>query len=295
MNNDEKLNLLKQMMTMVFSSITVMMPALAASQHFSLVETASLTGAPALLTLGSIIWSVVAHWNMKKVSETAVAVQPTTPPTQTAVGIVQVTGKVVGALLLGFLILQAAPAMAKDPPTCVDTAHLFPPGCIGGPTVPSLQQLVTHENSEVSTFLTNLAAISDAITLSTAIPGISDPVGNACWTQFAPIQALIKAHPLPVNFKIASDIEAARLAAIALNQICANPNCGQMFVDATNAANALSSSPIPISFQSICSKIPVIGTSAVPTATTTSALIGTTPSALLLGPATPATLATPAK
>ena len=118
--------------------------------------------------------------------------------------------------------------------------------------------------SNVATFLNNLAAISDAVTLSTQIQGLQDPVGNACWTQLAPVQQLIKLHPLPATLKIASDLEALRLAAIAMNQICANPNCGQMFLDLTNAASALSPVPLPMSLASICSKVAVIGTVAVP-------------------------------
>ena len=118
--------------------------------------------------------------------------------------------------------------------------------------------------SNVATFLNNLAAISDAAALSIQIPGLQDPVGNACWSQLAPVQQLIKVHPLPVTLKIASDLEALRLAAIAMNQICANPNCGQMFLDLQNAAGALSPVPLPMSLASICSKVAVIGTTAVP-------------------------------
>lgn len=134
----------------------------------------------------------------------------------------------------------------------------------------------TDIQSDVATFLTKLAAIDEAVSLSTAIPGLQDPVGSACWQQFSPVQALIKLHPLPVTFEVASDIEAARLAMIAMNQVCANPNCGQMFVDATNAASALVGNPLNVSLQSICAHIPVIGTNAVPTSAAKPAPIGTT-------------------
>lgn len=124
--------------------------------------------------------------------------------------------------------------------------------------------IVTTITADVSAFLTGLADIQGAITLSTEIPGLQDPVGSACWSQLAPVQALIKAHPLPVTLKVASDIEALRLAALAMNQVCANPNCGQMFLDATNAAAAISSVPIPVTLTSLCSKVPVMGTTVVP-------------------------------
>lgn len=136
------------------------------------------------------------------------------------------------------------------------------------------------QSSDIATFLTNLAAIPDAITLSTSITGLADPVGNACWTQFGPLGELIKAHPLLVSGKAAADIEALRLAAIGLNQICANPNCGQMFVDATNAASAIGGNALNVSLQSLCSKVPVIGTSAVPTAIAPTAGVGTSPTSV---------------
>jgi hypothetical protein len=47
---------------------------------------------------------------------------------------------------------------------------------------------------------------------------------------------------------------------MALKQICTNPNCGQMWTDATNAASALSITPMPFSLQSLYSKVPAIGT-----------------------------------
>jgi hypothetical protein len=146
--------------------------------------------------------------------------------------------------------------------------------------------ILTNVGTDVSTFLTNLAAIPDAIALSSAIPGLQDPVGNACWTQFGPLGELIKTHPLVVSGKAAADLEALRLAAIGLNQICANPNCGQMFVDATNAASAIGGNQLNVSLQSLCSKVPVIGTSAVPTANAPTAGVGTV--------ATPTPVAVPA-
>ena len=130
-------------------------------------------------------------------------------------------------------------------------------------TAPALAQSPAA-TSQIATFLNNLADIGGAATLSTQIPGLQDPVGNACWTQLAPVQQLIKIHPLPLSLKAASDLEALRLAAIAMNQVCANPNCGQMFLDLTNAVSALSPIPMPISLASLCSKIAIIGTSAVP-------------------------------
>jgi len=163
--------------------------------------------------------------------------------------------------LLLFLLASPAQAQAKHEPQA-EIARAG--GIFGG-------------GSDVSTFLTNLAAIQDAITLSTAIPELQDPVGNACWVQFGPIQALIKDHPLPLTMKVAADVEASRLLAIALNQICRNPNCSAMWQDASNVAGAISGVPIPVTLASICAKIPVISTNAAPTSNTLAPVVGTTP------------------
>jgi hypothetical protein len=187
--------------------------------------------------------------------------------------------KVIAALLLAPLLVlgvnlagaqtkkPAATTTTAAPPVC-DPLNLIP-GC-----KPSNGALFSASvNTDISNFLIGLADIAGAQTLSTQIPGLQDPVGNACWSQLGPVQALIKLHPLPVTLKVASDIEALRLAAIAMNQVCANPNCGQMFVDATNAAAAISGAPIPVSVSSLCAKVPVIGTSAVPMAAAATATV----------------------
>lgn len=125
----------------------------------------------------------------------------------------------------------------------------------------SAQVNKTANVSSFATFVTNLAAIDEAITLSIQIPTLQDPIGNSCWTQMKGLQALIKAHPSPLTFKVAADWEAARLLAIAAQQICTNPSCGQMWADAQNAVAAVSNAPIPFSMTSFCSKVPAIATS----------------------------------
>ena len=103
--------------------------------------------------------------------------------------------------------------------------------------------------------------IAAAQALATSVPGLQDPVGAACWTSFGGLVNLLKAHPLPLTLKVATDFEALRLTAIALNQICANPNCGQMWTDLQNAQASLSIVPLPFSMQSLCSRVVVIGSS----------------------------------
>ena len=75
-----------------------------------------------------------------------------------------------------------------------------------------INKTVGEVSSDVASFLNQLADFDGAVKLSTQIPTLQDPVGNACWQQFSPIQALIKAHPLPVSFKVATDIEAATIS-----------------------------------------------------------------------------------
>lgn len=103
------------------------------------------------------------------------------------------------------------------------------------------------------------ADLDAAIALSASITGMQDNVGSACWTTFKNVANVLKAHPLPQTLRLATDIEAARLVVAGLNQICRDPNCSQIWSDMSNFASALSVVPLPISFASICAKVPVVG------------------------------------
>ena len=173
-------------------------------------------------------------------------------------------------LILALATLLAGPALAQTPKPRPLTGNLFNDIQNGASTA-----IAAKQTQDITQFLVDLADISGAITLSQQIPALQDPVGNACWLQFNGIGELLKIHPSPLNLKLASDWEALRLLAIGLNQVCANPNCGQMFVDATNAVGALAPIQNGISLASICSKIPVIGTSAVPTSAAPAPVVGT--------------------
>jgi hypothetical protein len=123
-----------------------------------------------------------------------------------------------------------------------------------------LRTKVTTDLTSVAKQIETLLDTAEAINLATAVPGLQDTVGAACWKSFDQLSQLFKLHPLPLTLKVATDIEAARLAAMALNQVCTNPNCGQMWTDAENTAAALAIVPMPFSITSLCSKIPAIGT-----------------------------------
>jgi hypothetical protein len=81
-------------------------------------------------------------------------------------------------------------------------------------------------------------------------------VGSACWKTWSAAGAVDKAHPLPLSLKLATDVEAARLVAMAIKKVCMDPNCSQVWNDILNQVAALAIVPLPISLASICSRIP---------------------------------------
>jgi hypothetical protein len=100
------------------------------------------------------------------------------------------------------------------------------------------------------------ADIAAAAALAISIPNLEDPVGAACWKTWQAAGAVVKAHPLPLTLKLASDIQAARLVAMAIKKVCMDPNCSQVWNDITNQVAALSVLPIGFSLSTICAKIP---------------------------------------
>lgn len=70
MNAQEIGNLTRQIATWVFAFLTAHGITTAGQSH-TLVTDATVI-VPAALSAASVLWSVYAHWNMKKVPETAV-------------------------------------------------------------------------------------------------------------------------------------------------------------------------------------------------------------------------------
>lgn len=98
-----------------------------------------------------------------------------------------------------------------------------------------------------------------AIALSTEIPTIQDGNGQQCWISMQSFAAVFKAHPIPLTLKVASDLEALRLAQIAANQMCANPACTVVFSDLVNTVAQVSPINIVVpSLTQLCSKVPQI-------------------------------------
>ncbi len=78
MNQDANLNLLKQMLTLI-GGILATMGVLNGSQVSEMTQDI-IVAVPALISAGSIIWSVYSHFHMKKVPVAATAIVLPGPP-----------------------------------------------------------------------------------------------------------------------------------------------------------------------------------------------------------------------
>lgn len=126
----------------------------------------------------------------------------------------------------------------------------------------------------------------EAAKLATEIPALQDNNGKACWTRASSIGVLLKAHPLPLTLKAATDLEALRLFSMAINQMCADPACTQVFTDLANGIQQVGVGiPVP-SLTAICAKIPTI--------TPGPALTVLPAPTIIIGPAGSNTVLTPA-
>ena len=81
MNTQEKLNLLKQFLTLI-GGLAVGAGILSSTQETHLIsDLMTIVGASgAVISAGSIVWSAYSHWNMKKVPEKATAILLPGPP-----------------------------------------------------------------------------------------------------------------------------------------------------------------------------------------------------------------------
>jgi hypothetical protein len=122
-------------------------------------------------------------------------------------------------------------------------------------------------DNPIASILQQFAAFIDAdnvgaINLSQAIKNLPDGNGYVCWTQMRGFSEVVKAHPIPLTFKLQSDIEAARLLMMAANKVCGNSACQQVNSELKNGI--LAALPInagislPFDLNNICSKIPQV-------------------------------------
>ncbi len=119
-----------------------------------------------------------------------------------------------------------------------------------------------------------LAALADILASDFASAGplatatsIKDGNGAACWAAFAPLGEVLKAHPNVFTGKLATDIEAKRLAIIAARNLCNNVACNTIFTEeAVMAQKFISNLPVTISvnatpvnvFAQACANVPTL-------------------------------------
>lgn len=106
--------------------------------------------------------------------------------------------------------------------------------------------------------------IDGAIKLSTQIPSLQDGNGQKCWMAMKQFGDVLKAHPLPLTGRAITDLEAARLLAMAANNLCHVQECTQVFADLSNAVT-VATQKIPgagavqvPSLNSLCSAVPIV-------------------------------------
>lgn len=125
------------------------------------------------------------------------------------------------------------------------------PGCstTGTGALPSwLQDALNFFNSD----------FQDAAELAVSVPGLQDGNGQQCWLKASSINDLLKKHPYPLTLKIATDFEAVRLFNMAINNLCIDPHCTQVFTDLGNQIQAVGVGiPVP-NLTGICTKIATI-------------------------------------
>lgn len=218
-----------------------------------------------------LAYGIYSHWNMKIVPEhsTAVAlgVVPGVGSSPLPVGgTVQLANggavKVVGAILLGLIVLHSAPAFAQLPKVRPLTGNIERDFGKGATTLDTkadsaLVNALAKPFQDLAAFLSSDAAT--AIALSTQIPALQDGHGQQCWIAMSTAGDVFKAHPVPLTLHAMTDVEALRLLAMTANNLCVNVHCTQVFADLGTMAQAASPMPLPIpSLHDLCSKIPQI-------------------------------------
>jgi hypothetical protein len=225
MNDQEKMNALRQGLTLVFGMLTVAMPWLATSQQYSALTTDVMTIVPAGVSLYSVLWSIYAHWNMKKVPEHSTAVALPGGPAPVG-SINSVVAQVVGALLIGFLVLSfAAPAMAaNDLPFPLKPISLGAPAAApADPFAQLMSSLEKVKQEDIAGVIADLqAADADAATIvipafpaSGSLPAsdavVRDPISHACYpAEIKFLQSLPQAATPTGKFILVQAFQAKR-------------------------------------------------------------------------------------
>ena len=170
------------------------------------------------------------------------------------------------------LALLASPAFAKEKPF---------PNADGSetPTPASANAAKVNAQGPLGDLADLFASDFDAAEKLATSTTIQDPNGAACWAAFKPMGEVLKAHPSILTGKLATDIEAKRLAVIAARNLCNNVACNVLFTEEANMAQGfVKNLPISVSvnvtpvnlFAQACAAIPTLQTAAsVPAPITT--------------------------
>jgi hypothetical protein len=170
------------------------------------------------------------------------------------------------AILVALLIALPAAAQDRTAGHKITLPNLIPqarPDDAPGTPGAQIGALLAKPFQDLANFVAN--DLDAAIALSTTIPSLQDGHGQQCWIAAKAFGDVVKAHPIPLTFRAATDLEALRLAQMAANNLCGNPHCTQVFADlATTVQTAAPlnvSIPIP-SLHDLCSKVPQIAVAA---------------------------------
>lgn len=201
-------------------------------------------------------WSIMSNLGTIRISNKSAAAVVAKVEAVDAISAVAGAAKAVDANSLNPLAQTAIPVLALAVALSlwmpIDTAHaqvnLLPRAPAPQATLATKSFLDVIRNWVSSD-------IEGAISLATVIPELQDTTGATCWKTFRGIGDVITAHPLPVTLKLASDVQAARLVAMALKKVCIEPACAQVWLDMQNQVAALAPIGVPFTLNSICSKV----------------------------------------
>lgn len=184
------------------------------------------------------------------------------PPSPVAV-VKMLALALVPALLLGLMSgaaqAQTRPRLTGDPIRDIKNAVSGGAESASSGAADQIGQALMKPFEDLAKFIGD--DVDGAIALSTQIPEAQDGHGQQCLMALKTFGTIFKAHPKPLSFHIATDLEALRLFQISANNLCSNVHCTQVFGDFANtiqtAAPANISIPIP-SLHDLCAKVPQI-------------------------------------
>lgn len=127
----------------------------------------------------------------------------------------------------------------------------------------------TNVFTDIANWVGGDLAAAQALATATKV---KDWNGLACWNAAQNFSDVMKAHPVPVTLKAASDVEALRLAVSSAKSLCMEPSCIQLSADVLQGIAQMGIGiPPPVTLETLCAKIPSItlGTQPTPAPTPT--------------------------